>query len=455
VQASVVAPFKIDGVVSLNALVVLSLLLGLSGSVRAVEPVPPTSVVASETATEARGSLPSDYRGTPFDDAAYRMAQQAEANLPALPYRAFEEALVVWNGTNRVPGTGWVMEGETNVTSQLDEADASGKRAVHFHAATGNYRSIGFGWQWATPQESGVPLQPYAAVTFSLKVTGPKRMQELFFGLTADQPEPISIRPFEPSFADGNWHRITIPLRSMKWTPAPVPTVARGFVLRTFVWNPSDFEVLVDHFSFDRELATNAIQSSISPALTTSTSGGQLIPGRLECAFYDLGGEGVAYHDTTPINILSAILNQQAIHQRPHATAYHWNFRRNEGVDVSFVKDFADLNHPNPADAPVNQLYIGGTEDGEWCNYTVNVQKAGTYRIMAAYGNIAGMKPLRLLVDGKPAVECPCPVVTGGMHKWTREEIGLLTFSQPGLHLLTLHYERGYNLGYFDFEEEK
>ena len=454
-RALVFVPFKIVGVASWNALAVLSLLLGLSVFVRAVEPVSPKSGIASGISAEAHNSLPPDYRGTPFSDAAYRLSQQAEANLPALPYRSFEQAQVVWNGTNLVAGAGWVMEGETNVTVQLDEADANGKRAIHFHATTGNYRSIGFGWQWATPQQPGVQIQPYAAVSFSLKVTGPKRMQELFFGLTTDQPEPISIRPFEPSFADGNWHRITIPIRAMKWTPAPFPTDARGFVLRTFVWNPSDFEVSVDHIGFDREVATNAVQSSISPAPTSSTSHGQSIPGRLECAFYDLGGEGVAYHDTTPINILSAILNQQAIHQRPHATAYHWNFRRDEGVDVSFVKDFADLNHPNPTDAPVNQLYIGGTEDGEWCNYTVNVRKVGTYRIMAAYGNIAGMKPLRFLVDGKPAAECPCPVVTGGMHKWTREEIGRLTFSQAGLHLLTLHYERGYNLGYFDFEEEK
>lgn len=433
---------------------VLSLLSTPIGFPRAVEPVPPQSGVASGTSTEARSSLPSDYRGAPFDNAAYRLAQQAEANLPALPYRAFEEALVVWNGSNSTPGMGWVLEGETNVYVRLDDVGPE-SRVIHFHARKGNYRSIGFGWEWTPPGKSGTPLQPYAAVSFSLKVTGPKRMQELFFGLTADQPEPISISPLEPSFADGNWHRITIPVRAMKWTPSPIPSEVRSFVLRTFVWNLCDCDVFVDRFSFDREVSTPGVAFPNAPAPSDSSNRGQVIPGRIECAFYDLGGEGVAYHDTTPINTLSGVLNQQAIHRRPHATAYHWNFRRNEAVDVSFVKDFADLNHPNPVDPPVNQLYIGGTEDGEWCNYTVNVLKAGTYRIMAAYGNIAGMKPLRFMVDGKPAVECPCPVVTGGMHKWTREEVGRLTFSEAGRHVLTLHYERGYNLGYFDFEEEK
>ncbi len=29
-------------------------------------------------------------------------------------------------------------------------------------------------------------------------------------------------------------------------------------------------------------------------------NGPQKIPGRVLCAYYDLGGEGVAYHDTDP-----------------------------------------------------------------------------------------------------------------------------------------------------------
>ena len=31
---------------------------------------------------------------------------------------------------------------------------------------------------------------------------------------------------------------------------------------------------------------------------STYEGGPQVIPGKVECAYYDLGGEGVAYHDT-------------------------------------------------------------------------------------------------------------------------------------------------------------
>jgi hypothetical protein len=37
--------------------------------------------------------------------------------------------------------------------------------------------------------------------------------------------------------------------------------------------------------------------------------GPQMIPGRVLCAYYDLGGEGVAYHDADPKNHGSGELN--------------------------------------------------------------------------------------------------------------------------------------------------
>ena len=96
-------------------------------------------------------------------------------------------------------------------------------------------------------------------------------------------------------------------------------------------------------------------------------SGPANIPGILQCALYDLGGEGVAYHDTTPENEGSDVLNRQITpynHQRAHAADYVWHFRAKEGVDVSYVKDWADLNHTNAVSPPINQFYIGWTADG-------------------------------------------------------------------------------------------
>jgi len=180
------------------------------------------------------------------------------------------------------------------------------------------------------------------------------------------------------------------------------------------------------------------------------SGGPQVIPGRVECAYYDLGGEGVAYHDQDAINHGSGELNLKADHQRPHATPYIWGFRKEEGMDISYTKDFADFNHPNFFTPATNQLYIGWTADNEWCNYTVNVKRAGTYKISALYGNAANT--IRFSVDNKPASECKLPVATGSMHVWSKAEIGTIAFTEPGLHLLTFHYNAGNNFAYFDFE---
>jgi hypothetical protein len=183
---------------------------------------------------------------------------------------------------------------------------------------------------------------------------------------------------------------------------------------------------------------------------TAYQAGAQSIPGVLQCAYYDLGGEGVAYHDTDAINHGSGELNQQALHQRPHAGPYIWGFRKDEGVDISYVKDFADLNHPNLVSPLVNQLYIGWTDDGEWCNYTVDVKAPGTYRVSAMYSNQANA--IEFSINHRHASDCRLPVDTGHWHRWNYAGIGTIEFPEAGLQLLTFHYNKGNNFAYFVFE---
>ena len=184
---------------------------------------------------------------------------------------------------------------------------------------------------------------------------------------------------------------------------------------------------------------------------TYHKSGAPSIPGIVQCALYDLGGEGVAYHDADAINHGSGELNQKPNHQRAHASAYLWSFRRDEGVDVSFVKDFADLNHTNLVTPHINQLYIGWTTNGEWCNYTVDVKRPGTYRIKALYGYQANTVTFDL--NGTLAATCKLPLATQSYHHWNLAEIGAITFPEAGLQLLSFHYGLGNNFAYFEFEE--
>ena len=109
------------------------------------------------------------------------------------------------------------------------------------------------------------------------------------------------------------------------------------------------------------------------------TTAPQQIPGRVECAAYDAGGEGVTYHDSDPVNHGSGQLN-------PADGTYLNEFRMRDGVDTSYTKfptaagkDAIDNNAYEAVTPPKDQLYVGWTEPGEWFNITTEVAKAGKY----------------------------------------------------------------------------
>src|ERR1700704_2512313 len=105
----------------------------------------------------------------------------------------------------------------------------------------------------------------------------------------------------------------------------------------------------------------------------------QHILGRIECEYYNEGGEGVAYHDSDSINNGSGKLN-------PANGTFLNEFRMNEGVDISYTKSHDIDNNPyNKVPRDMGQLYVGWTKPGEWINYTVKVKKSRNYQIGLMY----------------------------------------------------------------------
>jgi hypothetical protein len=111
------------------------------------------------------------------------------------------------------------------------------------------------------------------------------------------------------------------------------------------------------------------------------SGGAQNLPGKLQCEYYDSGGEGVAFYDADTINSGSGGLN-------PADGTYLNEFRKNEAVDISYTKfrDPAIDNTPyNFVETEKDQLYVGWTKPGEWVKYSVNFTKAGTYKLGLMY----------------------------------------------------------------------
>jgi len=176
----------------------------------------------------------------------------------------------------------------------------------------------------------------------------------------------------------------------------------------------------------------------------------QTIPGRIELALFDEGGEGVAYHDSEPAN-LGAEFNQRPKQQEQAvgvADSVKF-FRADEGVDITFTKHWVDFEDANLVMPGVNQNYIGWQADGEWTNYTVDVTVPGRYKIVALYGNEDNGSELWL--NGSLATLLVLPVNTGYWHHWNKAVVGEVDFPTAGVNLLTLYYNEGASLAYFDF----
>jgi hypothetical protein len=176
----------------------------------------------------------------------------------------------------------------------------------------------------------------------------------------------------------------------------------------------------------------------------------QQIPGKVQCEFYDQGGEGVAYHDKDSINNGSGKLN-------PANGSFLNEFRMNEGVDISYTKSGETDNNPfNIVEPQLDQLYAGWTEPGEWINYTVKVNTPGAYQIGIMY-TASGDGGISLGIDGKELTSellIPStrndnePVAWRQWHHWNRIDSLTTVKLLKGIHILTLKTVSHGNMNY-------
>lgn len=180
----------------------------------------------------------------------------------------------------------------------------------------------------------------------------------------------------------------------------------------------------------------------------------QQIPGKIECEYYDEGGEGIAYHDSDSVNNGSGKLN-------PANGNFLNEFRMREGVDISYTKtNQIDSTIYNKVPRELNKFYVGWTVPGEWINYTVKVNQSGNYPIGVLY-TANGDGSISLDVDGKDATgplkirsthDDRDTVKWRQWHHWNKaDSIGTVNLKK-GVHLLKLHIVKNgnMNLDYLD-----
>lgn len=176
----------------------------------------------------------------------------------------------------------------------------------------------------------------------------------------------------------------------------------------------------------------------------------QEIPGKIECEYYNRGGEGIAYHDTDSINSGSGGLN-------PADGNFLNEFRMTESVDISYTKDRnIDNTTYNLVSPTMDQLYVGWTKPDEWINYTVDVKQNGNYWVGLMYtsNKVGGIS---LSCDGKdisgtitiPTTYHPQDTVSWRQwHHWNYIDTLFEVSLTKGIHVLTLHTKVNGDMNY-------
>lgn len=147
------------------------------------------------------------------------------------------------------------------------------------------------------------------------------------------------------------------------------------------------------------------------------------IPGRIEAEEYDLGGEGVSYHEADVLG------NQGGAADRA------------DGVDIETTTDM---------DGAYNLGYI---LNGEWLEYTVNVLATAKYNLSLRVASSGATKTLHVEMDGVNITGKITVPNTGGWQTWETVAVDNLPLT-AGKHTLKLVAESDYfNINYMQFDK--
>jgi aryl-phospho-beta-D-glucosidase BglC (GH1 family) len=141
-----------------------------------------------------------------------------------------------------------------------------------------------------------------------------------------------------------------------------------------------------------------------------------VLPGKIEAENYDLGGEGLAYHDIEAAN---------------QGGAY-----RTEGVDIQTTTDVG------------GGYNVGYTADGEWMKYMVNVSSTGSYNFEFRTASTGSASAIRMEVDGADVTGSIALANTGGWQTWGSKTVSNISLT-AGSHIIRLFtVTGGFNINY-------
>src|SRR5262245_39125701 len=203
----------------------------------------------------------------------------------------------------------------------------------------------------------------------------------------------------------GSWTAVSIPASGgwQSWSTVTVPlTLTAGVQQMTLAFDSGWYNVSYV------TVASGSGSSSVSPTSSPYNGAPAAVPGQIRVADFDNGGEGVAYHDSSPGNAGGQY--------------------RQTDVDI--------------ASSSEGGTTVGWIDAGEWLNYTVNVTGTGNYtaqiRVASPWGGTLHIGFNRS-TGSWTSVSVPA---TGGWQAWTSVNVPMTLTA--GIQQMTLMFDSGW-----------
>ena len=131
--------------------------------------------------------------------------------------------LVVWDGEEKVRGSGWSKPDGTTGWKVQGEV-ARGSKGLELHLEGKGWAGGGWNWHSWYPKDSGTDISGFTTLTFWIKVVGEKPQGasvSVDLNCSGDGTKPTAqakVLKYCPNLFDGQWHEVAVPLKDM---PAP------------------------------------------------------------------------------------------------------------------------------------------------------------------------------------------------------------------------------------------
>lgn len=168
-----------------------------------------------------------------------------------------------------------------------------------------------------------------------------------------------------------------------------------------------DYWVVLEVETEDGLVSRDSVEIRALPRGTPFLGSPVVVPGIVEAENYDVGGEGIAYHDAEPQNIGLA-------------------YRPDEGVDLE--------------GAARNGFDVYWITAGEWIEYTIEASATGAYTITPYMASVPGFGKFRVLIDNEPVSDWISVPGAGGWQTWRPFEIRDVEMT-AGEHLMRFEFD--------------